>query len=321
MTSDFLKKGDVVDVVTPGTACTYEENKQIKKFLKSIGLEARIFLEDKVTLDKSVTHEFPSFDAKQRFLQFKKAVESDSKIIWCARGGYGAVELVEFLGKMPKPKKQKIFIGFSDISSLNKILIEKWKWPVVSAPMLAQIVLDKVSKQSVAAICDLIFGRKNELNYDLILLNKSAQKAIKKSQIVGGCISVLAGSFGTKNQIDWNKKILFLEDEGEDGERLDRYFYQLLQIMNEQKVFPIAVILGNFLECNLHGAPKAKNIGISIQKFAENLGKIPLYQEKSGHLGHSRDMLPLVLGEKIKIYSNNFLTQKISIKCQKMLSR
>ncbi len=311
MICNFLKKGDVVDVITPGTACTHEENKQIKKFLKSIGLEARIFFEDKVSLEKSVTHEFPSFEAKQRFLQFKKVAESDSKIIWCARGGYGSAELVEFIKKMPKPKKQKIFIGFSDISSLNKILIEKWGWSVVCAPMLAQIVLDKVSKQSVAAICDLIFGKKNELNYDLISLNKSAQKSIKKSKIVGGCISVLAGSFGTKNQIDWNNKILFLEDEGEDGERLDRYFSQLARIINEQKKFPIAVVLGNFLEANPHGTPKAKNIEIAIEKFAKNLGKIPLFREKNNVLGHSKNMLPLVLGSEVDITKNAFLTQKI----------
>lgn len=307
MISEFLKKGDLVDVITPGTACNYEENKQIRKFLESIGLKAQIFFEDKLSLEKSVTHEFPSFEAKQRFLQFKKAVESDSKIIWCARGGYGSIELIELIKKMPKPKKQKIFIGFSDISSLNKILIEKWKWSVVCAPMLAQIVLDKVSEQSVLAICDLIFGKKNELNYDLISLNKSAQKDIKKSKIVGGCISVLAGSFGTKNQIDWNKKILFLEDEGEDGERLDRYFYQLVKIMNEQKKFPTAVVLGNFLEANPHGTPKAKNIEIAIQRFAKNLAKIPLFCEKNNVLGHSKKMLPLVLGGVAEIAKSKLI--------------
>lgn len=314
MTFKFLKKGDIVDVISPGTACTREENEKIKKFLKSLGLEARIFLEKEVTLTKSVTHEFPSFTAAQRFSQFKKAVESDSKIIWCARGGYGSIELVELLQKMPKPKKQKIFIGFSDVSSLNKILIEKWGWSVVTAPMLAQIVNKKVSEKSTKAICDLIFGKTSELKYELIsfgvTLSNDGVKNLK-SKITGGCISVLAGSFGTKNQIDWKGKILFLEDEGEDGERLDRYFDQLVRIMKEQKKFPLAVVLGNFLEANPHGTPQAKNIEIAIKKFSENLGKIPLYQEKTNRLGHSKNMLPLILGLDTKITSNNSLIQKI----------
>jgi len=311
MALKFLEKGDVVDVISPGTACTFTENELIKKFLTKLDLQARIFFEKELTLSKQVTHEFPSFEAKQRFLQLKKAIESDSKIIWCARGGYGSVELVEFLQKLPKPKKQKIFIGFSDISSLNKIIIEKWGWSVVTAPMLAQIVLEKVSKKSVDAICDLIFGKTSELKYDLISLNPKSKIQNQKSKIIGGCLSVLAGSFGSKNQIDWQGKILFLEDEGEDGERLDRYFHQLVLLMNEQKKFPCAVILGNFLEANPHGTPKAKNIEIAKERFAKNLGKIPLYQEKKNVLGHSKNMMPLVLGSEGEISAEGFLVQKI----------
>lgn len=311
MALKFLKKGDFVDVISPGTACTFEENQKIKKFLIDLGLQPRIPFENELTLKKSVTHEFPSFDAKQRFLQLKKAVESDSKIIWCARGGYGSVELVEFLQKMPKPKKQKIFIGFSDISSLNKILIEKWGWSVVTAPMLAQIVLEKVLKQSIKSISQMIFGQISRLEYELILLNEEKISFDKKSKITGGCLSVLAGSFGTKNQIDWSKKFLFLEDEGESGERLDRYFTQIISIINEQKKIPLAIILGNFLEANLHGTPQAKNVEISIKKFAQNLKKIPLYQEKKKVLGHSKNMFPLVLGSDAEITANNFLIQKI----------
>ena len=87
MNLKFLKKNDVADVVFLGTAGTLDEVKKIKNFVKEIGLTPNIFLEKETTLKKSVNHEFASFKASQRFEQFKKAVESDSKIIWCARGG------------------------------------------------------------------------------------------------------------------------------------------------------------------------------------------------------------------------------------------
>lgn len=299
-----LRKNDVVDVVSPGTACTKSEMKSIKEFLAKAGLQAHVFLENETTLKEKPNHEFPSFAAATRFEQFKKAVKNPkSKIIWCARGGYGSAELVSFLRKMKKPKNPKIFIGFSDISSLNKILIEEWGWSVVVAPVLAQIVLKKVSDKSQKAILDFIFGKTKELKYQL---NNSAKI---KGEITGGCISVLAGSFGTKNQIDWKNKILFLEDEGEDGERLDRYFFQLVSIMNEQKKFPKAVLLGNFLEANPHGTPQAKNIEMAIKRFVKNLGKIPLFEEKSKCLGHSKNMMPLVLG-KTAVIANNMLIQQ-----------
>jgi muramoyltetrapeptide carboxypeptidase len=309
MNSKFVKKNDIVEIVSTGTACTLAENEKIKNFIKKIGLVPNIFLEKEISLKKPATHEFPSFTAEKRFEQLKKAIENpDSKIIWCARGGYGSAEILPFLEKLKKPKTPKIFIGFSDISSLNNLLIEKWNWQVLAAPMLAQIALNKVSQKSVKAIIDFIFGKKAKLKYNLktIIAAKKPINAI----VTGGCISVLAGQFGTKNQIDFADKILFLEDEGEDGERLDRYFSQLVQIMNEQKKYPKAILLGNFLEANPHGTPKGKNIETAIKRFAEKLS-IPLFAEKSKCLGHSKNMLPLVLGIESEISIRGDLIQKL----------
>ncbi len=313
MNLKFVQKNDVVDVVFLGTSATSLEVKKIKDFLKKIDLSANVFLEKETILKKSVNHEFPSFAAENRFLQLKKSIESDSKIIWCARGGYGSAEILPFLEKMPKPKKAKIFIGFSDISALNKLLIEKWGWQVITAPMLAQIALEKVSKKSTKAICDLIFGKKTELKYSVKPLTPNSSIMIP-TLVVGGCISVLVGQFGTKNQLDWNKRILFLEDEGETGERLDRYFHQILQISIEQKKFPKAILLGNFLESNPHGTPKGKNIELAIrrlvQKILEQKLPIAVVQEKSGCLGHSKNMLPIVLGREATISADRVFLQK-----------
>jgi len=341
----MLKPNDVVDIILPGTSCTFEEIKKIKNYVKKIGLCPNIFLEKETVIKKAIAHEFASIAAETRFAQLKKAIENkDSKIIWCARGGYGSAELLPFLMKMQKPKQQKIFIGFSDISSINIFLIKQWNWKVISAPVLTQLALNKVSEKSKKAISDLLFGKTKELKYSINITHPTpvilepgvqgsrefADKLTRSSAlqakddgviknhgaiIVGGCISVISAHFGTKNQIDWNGKILFLEDEGEDGERLDRYFFQLVTIMSEQKKYPAAIVLGNFLEANPHGTPKAKNIEMAIAKFASNLAEkklpIPLFVEKTKCLGHSKNMMPLILGAKTKITSDNFLIQTL----------
>lgn len=304
----MLKKNDIVDIVSPGTACTSDEIQKIKNYVKKIGLTPRIFLEKETAIKKSQSHEFASIAAETRFAQLKKSIESDAKIIWCTRGGYGSAEILPFLMKMKKPKQEKIFIGFSDITSLNIFLIQQWNWKVISAPMLIQLALATVSKNSEKAILDLIFSKTKELKYKLTQLTTYNLQLTTK--LIGGCLSVIAGNFGTKNQIDWNKKILFLEDEGEDGERLDRYFNQIVTIIEETKKTPAAIVLGNFLEANPHGTPKAKNIEIAIAKFAKKLGKIPLFREKTNCLGHSKNSAPLALGAEAKISADNFLIQK-----------
>lgn len=101
--------------------------------------------------------------------------------------------------------------------------------------MRANVVADfknKVSAQSQQIIFDLIHKKITELNYDLKLLKGVASDV--EAEIVGGCVSVLAGNYATKNQLNWRNKILFLEDEGEDGERLDRYFTQIAFMINEK---------------------------------------------------------------------------------------
>jgi len=303
----MLKKNDIIDIISPGTACTLAEIKEIKNFVKKIGLTPRIFLEKETTIKKPTSHKFASIAPKTRFEQLKKAIEAkDSKVIWCTRGGYGSAEILPFLQKMKKPKTQKILIGFSDISTISTFLIQQWNWKVISGPMLAQFILNDNSKKSQQALIDLIFGKTSELNYQLV-----GKKIALSAPIVGGCLSVLCGLFGTKNQPNWQNKILFLEDEGESGERLDRFFNQIITVINESGKKPKAVLLGNFLEATDHCTPQAANIEIAIKRFEQSLGKIPLFIEKSKSLGHSKNTMPLLLGAEAKISTKGILHQKI----------
>jgi muramoyltetrapeptide carboxypeptidase len=304
----MLKKNQLIDVVSIASPCDSAQIVKIKNFLLKNCLKAQIFLEKETAVKSLPNHEFAIIDAEIRFQQLKKAINSNSKIIWCARGGYGSAEILPFLQKMTKPKTEKIFIGFSDIASINLFLMQNWNWQTITAPVLLQLVENKVSKKSQKAILDLIFGKTEELKYKL--KNLSKKQLDLEAKITGGCVSVIAGNFATKNQINWHNKILFLEDEGEDGERLDRYFYQIATIIKESKKKPKAILLGNFLQANLHGTPRAKNILIAIEKLVKNLPEIAIYQEIGGHLGHSFEMLPLILNKNCKI-KNNILTQKI----------
>ena len=138
--------------------------------------------------------------------------------------------------------------------------------------MLVQCAMDMVSPHSIQTILDVISGKKNNFDYELINLKNYNFNEIV-GEIVGGCVSVIAGNFATRNQIDWHQKILFLEDEGEDGERLDRYFQQIATIIKENHFKPLAIILGNFMQGNNHGTPKANNIKIAIEKFIKKYTK------------------------------------------------
>ena len=100
----MLRKNDLIDIISPGTACTRDELEKIKNYVKKIGLTPRIFLEKETRISKKLTHEFPVINVETRFEQLKKSIESkDSKIIWCTRGGYGSAEMVTSSTIVRKP--------------------------------------------------------------------------------------------------------------------------------------------------------------------------------------------------------------------------
>jgi len=302
---------NLVDIVMPSTPCSQAEVKAMKEFLTLHNFRANIFLEEQTTIAHKNNHEFSSASPKHRFLQLHQALENpNSQIIWCARGGYGCAEIIEYLYSIDRPKKNKIFIGFSDITSLNIFLHQQWQYPTITAPVLIQCAYDKVSVNSTRTIIDLIKGNINTLSYQLVNLKNHNFSQIK-GELVGGCVSVIAGNFGCKNQLNWHDKILFLEDEGEDGERLDRYFQQITTIIKETHQRPLAIVLGNFMQGNLHGSPKLENIEIAIERFVKKTNDIPFFQEQSFCLGHSFEMLPLIVGGMTTISDKNILKQNI----------
>lgn len=302
-----IKKGDIIEIISPATGCSKEEVLAIKNYVKNeLELIPNIVLENELSLTvQNPENEFPINDELQRFLQLKTALENpDSKIIWCARGGYGSGDLLPFLEKLDPIKQNKLFIGFSDIASISTFLQDNWGWEIICAPVLVQLARNEIEKSAENELKDLIFAKKTNFEYDLELLNKSdlENTTLEIPQpICGGCISVLAGHFGTKYEIDFANKTLFLEDEGEDGERLDRYFRQIIDIILTKKKYPKAILLGNFLQANPHGTPKSQNIEIAINNFVKRLAnanlKIPILKDKSNSLGHSQKMRPLILGK------------------------
>ncbi len=309
----LLKKGDLVDIISPASSITKNDLTKIKLFLEESGLRTRFHMDRELLLDKKQSHSFPSFLVKKRFEQLKFALENkESKAVWCVRGGYGSADLIPLLQASKKIPQSKVFIGFSDITSLGIFLQQNWDWKIIYGPMLNQLAQNKVSSSSKKAILDLLFGKKTALKYKLEAKNSYAKSAKNISaQLVGGCLSVLAAHFSTSNQIDFNNKILLLEDIDESGEKLDRYFSQITQIMLTKKSYPSAILLGNYY-LGVTSLSKKKNIAFAIEKFVANLLQnkinIPVFEEKTKCLGHSKNIMPITIGKIAKI-SDKLLTQ------------
>lgn len=239
---NHLVAGDIVDVVSPGFASTPEQVEAARKFLLKWDLRPRI---PKKLIQKHFLHA-NSDDKRFGFLREALAAE-DSKIIWCLRGGYGSNRLLPLLDKIKKPRRQKLLVGISDITSLHVYFEQKWGWPTLHASLLDRMGGGKLPAKIEKETMDLLFGETEVVDFNKLKpMNKSALNSRTiRAQVVGGNLIVLQSTLGTPYQLNTEGKILFIEDLGERGYRVDRALEHFQQAGLFKKCR--ALIIGEFL--------------------------------------------------------------------------
>jgi muramoyltetrapeptide carboxypeptidase len=238
----YLKKGDLVDVVSPGFASTSEEIEGARRFLRKWGLVPRI---PSKLIQKHFLH---SNSDEKRFGFLREALSApDSKIIWCLRGGYGSNRLLPKLDQLKKPKQQKLLVGISDITSLHVYFAQKWQWPTLHASLLDRMGSGKVPAKIEKETMDLLFGKNQEVEFKKLKAMNDAALNLKsvKSSVVGGNLIVLQSTLGTPYQVNTDGKILFIEDLGERGYRVDRVLEHFQQAGLFKKCK--GLVIGEFL--------------------------------------------------------------------------
>ncbi len=238
-----VEPGDIVDVIAPASRCSPKELQNSLRFVMSLGLRprmhGRLFAREKLIFANS---------DQERLIQLKKALYApDSRMVWCVRGGYGAIRLMPEILKWKKPSQPKIFLGYSDITTLHAHLNQKWKWPTIHGPLLERAGSGRMDAKEKKTLLGLIFGSLNEVRFESLQpLNKAARKSgVIRATVHGGNMATLQSSLGTPAAFKPQKQILFLEDTGEWPHRVDRMLTQFQQAgwFNGVK----AVVFGHFL--------------------------------------------------------------------------
>jgi len=218
MQQPLLTPGDVVDVVAPGFRCTREQLDAGVAFLERQGLKARV-PPDLFGADLLCANT----DAR-RFAQLRKALYArDSRAIWCVRGGYGAIRIIERLQGLKAPSRPKLLIGYSDATTLHQLLNLFWGWPSLHGPLLDRLGSAEVREEERLELAAVLFGGAPQVTFaNLVPLNAAARRPQRiVSRLTGGNLTVLQSSLGTALQRR-PSGMLFLEDIGERGYRLDR---------------------------------------------------------------------------------------------------
>ena len=291
-----LKPGSIVDLVAPGSTSPIDEVSRGIKLLESWGLRPRL----PKKLQKNFLYHSNTDINRFQFLS-EALLNEESDAVWCLRGGYGSVRLVPMLNQLNKPKRRKLFIGISDVTSIHLFLNQKWKWPTLHGPVVVKIGSDKISAAGRNEIKKIVFGEKEYVSFkNLRPLNQSATKAESRliaGKIFGGNLMTLQSSIGTVCSLDCRDRILFIEEISERGYRVDRMLTHLLQAGCLKGVK--AVVIGEFMGGDEPHA-KINLVKPALKRFCQE-SDFPVF----GYLpvGHSNIQMTLPFGTEATIKS------------------
>lgn len=232
---------------------------------------------------------------EERFNQLKKALydPSSQTIVWTLRGGYGSSRLIDKLSLLPQPEYEKNFIGFSDNTALHLFLSQQWGWQTIHGSGFAQLLDKNQDPQNFMRIAEMIANTKK--TYSISRLKPLNSKAITnqgiKGSLTGGNLTLIETSIGTHWQAKTAGKIIFLEEVGEKGYRVDRSLNHLSQsgLFDDVK----AIILGAFTH-----KTDAKAIHIALERFSKEINR-PVY--KTDQFGHDDVNYPLIYNSMAEI--------------------
>ncbi|MDR1718558.1 MAG: LD-carboxypeptidase [Dysgonamonadaceae bacterium] len=213
-----LKVGDAVAMIAPSGVVDPQYTDQMCRMLERWGLH--------VLPGKHLFSEYGMFagTAEERLSDLQQMLDHpEIKAIFCARGGYGAIHLLDRIVLDNFNKHPKWVVGYSDITVLHSLLSTAG-YCSLHAPMSSHIAAEGEDDESVAALKKLLFGEKQEYHVPAHPLNRNGAC---RGKIRGGNLSLLHALRGTAFDLLLNDTILFVEDVDEKPYRIERMMYNL----------------------------------------------------------------------------------------------
>lgn len=208
----YLQEGDRVIVLSPSSKIDKSFLKGAYKRLKSWGLEV-VFAKHAGSSNGTYAG-----NIRQRLEDLQEAMDDEeAKVIFCSRGGYGAVHLIGKLDFTKFRQHPKWLIGFSDITALHN-LFQQNGFASLHAPMARHLTVEPEDDFCTQALKDILFGQAlggTEAFSYVCPGHKLNHKGEGKGVLRGGNLSVFYGLRGTPYDIPAEGTILFIEDVGE----------------------------------------------------------------------------------------------------------
>lgn len=284
-----LKQGDTIGMLIASSCCRSNNFKKIEEEIEALGYKIKY---GKTVFAKhgylAGTDEERINDIHQMFL------DPEVKAIICFKGGFGASRIVDKIDYEIIKNNPKLFMGFSDVTVLLNNFYKHANLPTVHGLVATFIGSSKICDDSKKDFKELLtLNTKNRVlkgNAN----TKTLTGGIAEGEITGGNLCLISDLYGTDYEIDFEDKIVLIEEVSEPVYNIDRMFSQLRLGQSLKK--PKGFILGHFTDCK--DSENENTYENLIEEYFGNLGVPVIYNFPTGH---EFPFINVPIGLKVKL--------------------
>ncbi|MCB0516738.1 MAG: LD-carboxypeptidase [Chitinophagales bacterium] len=282
----FLQANDTVALAATARSIDSATLAQCQATLQLWGY--KVVLAENISLQH---HQFAGTE-NERSRAFQKLLDDDNiKAIFCVRGGYGSLQIIDQLQWKHFRQKPKWIIGFSDATVLLAHIEARTHTASIHAPMCSTFA--KTTANCMLHLEKLLRGKNETISPEPHALNREGEVT---ATLTGGNLSVLYSMLGSKSLPSWKRKILFLED-------LDEYLYHIDRLMlalkRSGRLKDLAgLLVGSFSDMRDHAIPFGENAYHIIQKHTQTYNYPIAFNFPAGHEANN---FPLIMGGEYRL--------------------
>ncbi len=278
-----LRKGDKVGIVAPASNIKREWLERGCEALRKLGYEPFYF--DSI-LERDL---YFAGSVERRARELEQMFErEDVRAIVCARGGYGSNYLLGALDLRKVAARPKIFVGYSDLTSLltwftDAANLVTFHGPMVTKDFAGDDGVDVASWTSaVSGASEWEIGAESGV--------RPLVPGTAEGILYGGCLSILVASLGTPYEIHTDGAILFLEDVAAKPFQIDR---MLIQLKLAGKLSSVrGIVFGEMQDCR-QSADQDYTLEEVIMRVVGDMGIPVAFGLRSGHVSRANVTLPM----------------------------
>jgi muramoyltetrapeptide carboxypeptidase len=285
----YLKEGDQIGLVSPARKISMDEIRAALKMFQNWGLEPvfghHLFDQE---------NQFAGSDEK-RTADIQSFLDNpEIKAIISTRGGYGSVRIIDDLNFNQFLRFPKWLIGYSDFTVFHSHIHAQLEVETLHATMPLNFPKDGKENTATESLRKALFGELNSHAFKPTQVFKPAQV---EGELIGGNLSIIYSLMASESEMNFDGKILFIED-------LDEYLYHIdRMMMNLKRAGKLenlaGLIVGGMNDMNDNTIPFGNTAEEIILEHTNQYTYPIVFGFPAGHISDNR---ALIMGREVSLF-------------------